>query len=142
MPGLHSLTVPSAEQDKSCILLPCIDRPHTASVWATRVSDRTLGSAKTNRFKSYASYIFFFSFHSFVSLPNNLDSIQFCFEKLKRRNELTERVVRVDVAVWYTPASDRCIVAATVTMFPCGVYRQTENRTGVSAESIHRLHIQ
>ena len=48
LPGLHSLTVPSEEQDKSCILELCIESPHTASVCATSVSDNTLGSAKSN----------------------------------------------------------------------------------------------
>lgn len=47
LPGLHNRTVPSAEHDKSCILEACIDSPHTASVWATRVSDKTFGSEET-----------------------------------------------------------------------------------------------
>ena len=43
-PGLHNLTVPSEELERSCVLELCIDRPHTASVWPVNVSCSTLGS--------------------------------------------------------------------------------------------------
>ena len=46
IPGLQSLTVPSPEQDRSCILVLCIDNPQTASVWAIIVSCNTFESEK------------------------------------------------------------------------------------------------
>lgn len=45
-PGLQSRTVPSPEHESSWFFELCIDNPHTASVWASRVSDKTLGSVK------------------------------------------------------------------------------------------------
>lgn len=51
--GFQSLTVASAEQDRSCILELCIERPQTAFVCSARVACKMLGSKNRNKYSKF-----------------------------------------------------------------------------------------